>query len=1203
MDWGSEMARGTIGFFRGAIIAGLLLVFCHSTAAAAADPPPFLWQIPSSMTPGAGAGEIGNPRGIATDPETGHVYIADSINRRINEFDAWGVFVKAWGWGVRTGSSELEVCTATTGCQQGILGDGPGQLGTPMGIAVDDAGDIYVYERTNLRVSKFSSSGAFLLTFGGQVNKTTGGNVCTAASADQCGIGVLGTDAGEFSNESVGTYLTASPDGTIWVGDVNRLQQFESTGLYKSQIATPEPGTSGSLAADPASGDLYFDFAQGINPPARPNVYRLNASNGEVVDELPVSVPKVLSVSGDGKVYVVDDPFGFGPVATEPFIRVFDAAGQQVLGEETAFERPSDSTVLTALGTSSACNVPEPVLYVAHFGGSKTYVRAFGPHPRDPEDCPPPQAAPTIENQYVLSATATAALLRAELNPHFWADTTYYVEYGLAPCSTGGCSQKQPVPSAMLTSEVVDDSIHTAAVPLSGLIPNRKYHFRFVAESGGGGPVYGLDPDGAGPNEGTPELGLEGTFFTFPESKQPSGDSCPNASHRIGLGAHLPNCRAYELVSPADKNGSDVSVLFNARNKLAELNQGSRDGNRISFSAQTSFGDARSAPYTSQYLASRQEGVAWSTHGISPPRETESVAFFQPPRLDVQFKAFSDDLCESWLLQDTDPPLAPGGVPGYLNLYQRQNCAAESYEAITSSEPEETTAETYWPELQGTSADGSHVVFRANAKLTGNASDAKEGDDPIYQLYEHYDGGLRLVSVLPGEVTSDSPSSAGTPSVQLPENRSNNVWHAVSADGSKIFWSTSKTGPGPLYVRVDGVSTTAVSTTPAHFLGAAADGSRAIFLREGGLYEFTVATAQTTLIADGAKGVMGMSEDASKVYLVSSEELEDEGIAGEPNLYLYERGLGMTYIATLSDADARTDTGPISSPINPEPMKRTARVTPDGGTAVFVSSARLTGYDNRDAESGEPDSEVFVYDADSADLVCVSCNPTGARPSGRDVFPSEEIEHWVAARIVPWASQHYAPRALSGDGTRVFFESFEALVPRDANGRQDVYQWEQIGSHQECEQSGGELFVEDAAGCLSLISPGTSSIDAQFVDASADGRDVFFKTSESLLPQDPGLVDIYDAREGGGLPVPPPPRPDCQPESNCQSPPPNPPAAVSPRSAVFTGPGNPKGKKPCPKGKRRVVRKGKSRCVPRKHRQHRRGRHKRQAQSKGGSGR
>ena len=56
------------------------------------------------------------------------------------------------------------------------------------------------------------------------------------------------------------------------------------------------------------------------------------------------------------------------------------------------------------------------------------------------------------------------------------------------------------------------------------------------------------------------------------------------------------------------------------------------------------------------------------------------------PKFDVQYKAFSDDLCSGWLLHDADPALAEGAVEGYLNLYRRENCGegADGYEALTT---------------------------------------------------------------------------------------------------------------------------------------------------------------------------------------------------------------------------------------------------------------------------------------------------------------------------------------------------------------------------------------------------------------------------------------------------------------------------------------------------------------------------------------
>ena len=106
------------------------------------------------------------------------------------------------------------------------------------------------------------------------------------------------------------------------------------------------------------------------------------------------------------------------------------------------------------------------------------------------------------------------------------------------------------------------------------------------------------------------------------------------------------------------------------------------------------------------------------------------------------------------------------------------------------------------------------------------------------------------------------------------------------------------------------------------------------------------------------------------------------------------------------------------------------------------------------------------------------------------------------------------------------------------------------------------------------------------VDISADGHDVFFKTTESLVTQDPGLRDIYDARIEGGFPPLPPKPIICQGEA-CLEPPKPAPPAVTPASQA-AGPGNPVWPNPkpkprkCPKGKHKVKKNGKVRCVKNK---------------------
>ncbi len=220
---------------------------------------------------------------------------------------------------------------------------------------------------------------------------------------------------------------------------------------------------------------------------------------------------------------------------------------------------------------------------------------------------------------------------------------------------------------------------------------------------------------------------------------------------------------------------------------------------------------------------------------------------------------------------------------------------------------------------------------------------------------------------------------------------------------------------------------------------------------------------------------------------------------------------------------------------------------------AFISTARPTGYDNTDLLSGKADSEIYRYEVGAPGPVCISCNPGGARPLGIDLKAKAEVgtSLWGAALLPPGATDLYVPRALSADGKRLFFDSFDALLPRDTNGTEDVYEWESAPSQQACEEAGAEVYVESAEGCLSLISGGTSPQDSEFLDASATGDDVFFATGASLLARDPGLIDVYDARVGGGIDEPPP-SPECQGES-CRAQV-SPPTELTPSSSTYSGP-------------------------------------------------
>jgi hypothetical protein len=247
-----------------------------------------------------------------------------------------------------------------------------------------------------------------------------------------------------------------------------------------------------------------------------------------------------------------------------------------------------------------------------------------------------------------------------------------------------------------------------------------------------------------------------------------------------------------------------------------------------------------------------------------------------------------------------------------------------------------------------------------------------------------------------------------------------------------------------------------------------------------------------------------------------------------------------------------------------QPILNQTRVSPDGRHLAFMSnSAALSdavGYDNTDVATGKPDFQVYRYDAEAEELTCVSCNPSGARPRGellggpyapleRKFTNSPDLR--AAASIPTHEHDNYASRIISDDGSRLFFHSDEALLPRDTNGLQDVYQWQAAGTGS-CDSDDVD-FYEQNDGCVYLISSGRDGAKSEFVDADPSGDEVYFTTGEGLDPRDPGLRDIYAAKIGGGFPIPQTTAP-CEGEA-CQSPPP-PPEFGNPSSSTFEGFGN-----------------------------------------------
>jgi hypothetical protein len=706
--------------------------------------------------------------------------------------------------------------------------------------------------------------------------------------------------------------------------------------------------------------------------------------------------------------------------------------------------------------------------------------------------------------------------------------------------------------------------------------------------------------------------------------------ACPNDAFRTGPSAHLPDCRAYEQVSPTEKYGANIQ--HSQDNIFAAL-----DGNALTF------GDANGLPTTGGssrpvIYDARRTADGWVTNGMRPATEPGFIG---------EINGWSQDLSRT--LNTTN-----GNSGGALLL---GDTAAGTWKTIVGSSPSTLTrvSETYVSQFAAD--DPERALFESGAVFAPGAIDNKNN------LYEYNHGVVSLQGRIPVFPATSCDDEAG-PACENPGEAYAGPFdwiyetfafpggarggyytpNAFSADGSRVFFTTAA---GRLYMREDNTRTVQVSASqastpdpngekPAVWVGATPDGSKVFFLscqkltddstavsnaepfctKEGNgqdLYEYDVESEELTdltvdhaagdLLGADVIGFIGTSGDGSDVYFVANGVLAAGATPGTCtstgggglntgcSLYLLRDGTPV-FVARLSpqgepsDADnwlAVRPNGPSNS--------RTSRVS-ENGVVLFRTVQQLTSYEN------EGQAEIYRYAPGDSAPQCISCDPSGAAPLDDAGLFS------VGNSATAEPKLKLMPRNLSADGKRIFFQTPDPLVPEDVNAEggcpavqavpacTDVYMWEAEGTGS-CESSA------ENGGCLSLLSTGTSAEGSFFGDASADGDNAFIFTTSPLVPQDDDeLVDAYDARVGGGLDAqhPAPPAPPCEGEA-CRGAGSEVPPASGAGTAVFQGPGNPTPTfKKCKHGK--VLKKG--RCVRKKHKKHHK-KHKKQAPKNGGS--
>ena len=625
-----------------------------------------------------------------------------------------------------------------------------------------------------------------------------------------------------------------------------------------------------------------------------------------------------------------------------------------------------------------------------------------------------------------------------------------------------------------------------------------------------------------------------GVTLTVPSLAQAEQGKCSNTRFRTGPSAGLPDCRAYELVTPEDLGRTQAMTFTGADHAIP-----SADGERLALETFAPLEPNPSFKGTRAVISRTTQG--WTMKSVVAPgaggEELGSVG--------AAFRLISPDLSqvafESEAKLEKSPGLAfevsPVGGP-----YARVALIPSEYQSQFGSANPGTANVPAFTDVLFESTDHQVLLSGPEGVL------AEETLPGAYNLYDWTEGKLRLVNV-EGEgahlhLINDCGARLGAAGLT---SSGASTLGAVSADGSKIFFVSpgpGSCGPPRLYMRVDGRETVEVSKPAAgvepkpseysevRYNAATPDGSKVAFntstpllpgetASENRLFMYDTVTGELKLIAgfpEAAVGTQGrfviLSEDGSAVYYTTNE-----------SIYRYEWQSGETnFVAAIS---------------TPALFFEPSYTTPNGQFLVFVGGrdnpVEVAGPHGLEPElRGAGHNELYRYDAAVGSVMCVSCGEGAGPAEGAMLEPSLSFSDAVLQ------TQDGTPPfiQMTEDGQKVFFETTAQLVPQDTNNPtitqssaggfpgMDVYEWEANGA----EEAPG-VFCRVAVGCTHLLSSGEDVGPEYFLGASMNGRNAFFSSAAHLTPQaTPEFSNIYDARVDGGFP-PPPPVAEC---SSCQ---------------------------------------------------------------------
>jgi hypothetical protein len=1056
------------------------------------------------LTESSGEGRFVRPEGAAFSDAAGHLYVGDIGLHTVLVLNSDGSF-------------DSEISSFPGG------GVNPGTFAL-LGVAVDNStgpngGDLYISlddESGDDGVTRVDDSGA-------PVDFTAGPDEGT------------NTLTGPFSEPDG---VAVGPDGEIFVivrGFAHTAYEFEPSGALIRELTLPSGPRA--IAVDPTSGNLLVAIAE-------------NSSDGEP--------NQILELDHSGTIVG----------------RITEADGSHFGGEIRGLAVAPDGTLYGSVPASHLVDVFGPLtnLPIESDGGSVTDV------------------------------SATAATLHGQVNPQ-GHPTAYSFQYGTVSCTLqpAACTE---APSPLLAIGSGEASIEVSQ-PLTGLQPDTTYFYRLIVEdTGTGEQIFG--PDRTFTTQGAlPSLLPDGRAWEL-VSPPDKGNAVLSAAGEVGIiqAAAAGGAIAYLASAPTEAAAQGNSFFIQVLSSRTAAGWSSHD---LATPHQAATGaQLGTSPEYKAFSEELASGLVQPYGRFNPTISAEASE--QTPYLRTLGSCVVS--CYRPLLT------AEVGFANTLPGFGEEATCNEVNSVLPGANS------VCGPAVEATTPDLAHVILRSSAPLTSGGPvgpPVEAGHQTSGSLYEWGDGHVQLISVLPPSAPGEPelPAPVGEAGQLRLGHRTGSLGHAISTDGRRVFWESG----GDLYMR-DTVAEESLQLDAAEpacpvgacesgggeFQVASADGSRVFFTdprrltsdsgaseNKPDLYECRIVgmacelTDLTPLLAgesaDVQGAVLGASQDGSAVYFVADSTLG--GVAGaEPgtcvngaqkpgascNLYLHRSGQPTRLVAVLSGADANLfaiEEGKFSL------VGRQARVSPDGNWLAFLSQAPLTGYDNRDAVSDKPDAEAYIYDAATGRLACASCDPTGARPDGveyhqlasgaSEVLPAVrgewKADGWVAA-LLPRAGAFaeglpgHQPRYLSNNG-RLYFNGLDALEPQDTNGVGDVYQYEPSGVGG-CGPTSA-TYHPVSAGCVDLISSGTSKEYSAFLDASESGDDVFFLTASRLTSGDvDSRRDVYDAHvcSGGSpcFPEPSPPAPPCSGEACQQAA--APPVEATPGSTAAGATGN-----------------------------------------------